>query len=1047
MMFMPNQAPQLKAMISSTARDLPEHRRMIMDACLRLGIQPIMMEHLAGQDRSALDVSIGMVEDADVYIGVFAFAYGSSPAGDTRSYSEIEFDKAVALKIPIVPLFADEDVPWPPRSVDKNEKAAKLEQLKKKAAENRIIQRFKSPEDLRGLVIHALTEIKKTRASSTENWSPSFHPPSNIPQAPSSYIAHPYVLLQTKEVIGRRDELKLLTDWITKNEQVPKDTRILSMIAMGGMGKSALTWKWFEDIAPNELPNLAGRMWWSFYETDAHWGNFIIRALAYASGMSELEVRQLSSSEREASLLRLLDEQPFLFVLDGLERILIAYVQADASDRSDYAADALSKNSSLCSTRLCDEKHDSRLNSHHLRQCADASAGAFLRKLTRVRASRLLLSTRLNPEELETQSALPLPGYHAHYLAGLTDDDALSLWRGFIGGERSGTSEELLPLFKAFGNYPLLIRALAGEVARFRPSPGDFSCWRQHHPDFNPARLPLNNARTHVLEYALRGLGTTQCRVLQTIAAFRMPATWDTLCALLIHSEKDVRGNCAALPDDNLREPVAHERFWVVSTEDELVSALTELEDRGLLGWDRIANRYDLHPIVREVVWASVGKGLRKVIHQARYDFFGQIPHKQWSEVSRLDDLFPVIELFNSLVSIGRSIKAIELFGRHISHPLCADLSAYRLAKELLSKVGFQNAGEPDYPLANEELDTWLKWNFECAYSLGELEEAQEWAEARVALHRHTGSWFYLMESLVPESRVLLQTGALNNAVHDLLEAIALPSELDRMATTKALTRLARVNVILGRPDVARTALNRILQMRAFVGVSGTVDLEGHETFAELLLSEGDNQSALAESEKLTEYATMFHVTSLVIASKRLSGIAHHRMGNLDCGFDLVSAGLQESLVANLIEEELRALTVLADFQRQRKNYDAARDLLQRVWALAGRGPYPLWHADGRNVLAQIERDLGNTAEAIEAATTAYRFAWCDGPPYAYHHGLTNARKLLQELDAREPQLPPFDESKFPPLPDVELNPNDEFGSASVPQRITSNGSSSSSLR
>ena len=73
---------QKTAMISSTARDLPEHRRMVMDACQRLGFRPIMMEHLAAQDRSANDVSIGMVEEADVYLGIFAFAYGSNPDND-----------------------------------------------------------------------------------------------------------------------------------------------------------------------------------------------------------------------------------------------------------------------------------------------------------------------------------------------------------------------------------------------------------------------------------------------------------------------------------------------------------------------------------------------------------------------------------------------------------------------------------------------------------------------------------------------------------------------------------------------------------------------------------------------------------------------------------------------------------------------------------------------------------------------------------------------------------------------------------------------------
>jgi hypothetical protein len=79
------------------------------------------------------------------------------------------------------------------------------------------------------------------------------------------------------------------------------------------------------------------------------------------------------------------------------------------------------------------------------------------------------------------------------------------------------------------------------------------------------------------------------------------------------------------------------------------------------------------------------------------------------------------------------------------------------------------------------------------------------------------------------------------------------------------------------------------------------------------------------------------------------------------------------------------------------------------------------------NLVKEDLPDLGNTSAATEAATAAYRLAWCDGPPYAYHYGLTNARRHLQELGVPEPQLPPFDERKFPPMPDVELNPKDEF--------------------
>jgi hypothetical protein len=59
-------------MISSTARDLPQHRKEVMDACLRQGMYPVMMEHLPANDDEAIAVSLRMVDEADVYVGVFA---------------------------------------------------------------------------------------------------------------------------------------------------------------------------------------------------------------------------------------------------------------------------------------------------------------------------------------------------------------------------------------------------------------------------------------------------------------------------------------------------------------------------------------------------------------------------------------------------------------------------------------------------------------------------------------------------------------------------------------------------------------------------------------------------------------------------------------------------------------------------------------------------------------------------------------------------------------------------------------------------------------
>jgi hypothetical protein len=658
-------------MISSTSLDLPEHRKQVIEACQRMDFFPEAMEHLPARDVDAIRVSLEMVDKADIYLGIFAWRYGHIPEGYEVSITELEFERAVKRGIRILVFLMRDNFPLPPKLVEKTEIAQKkLEALKNRASQGWVWREFGSPEELHAEALCALGDLKqREQQGAGESLGPSLHRPGDIPPAPARYVAHPYTLLQTAEVIGRREELKLLTDWVTRNEQVPKNTRLFCVVAIGGMGKSALTWKWFEDIAPNELPHLAGRMWWSFYESDAHYENFLLRALAYAADMSEAEARQVTAREREDRLLRLLDERPFLVVLDGLERILVAYARLDAAHLADDDLDEQTANELAGAIGLAEEVRETYFEKYRLRRCADPRAGEFLKKLTRVRASRVLVSTRLYPAELQTEAAQPLPGCYPHFLRGLTDDDALALWRGFIGGERSGTSAQLLPLFRAFGHYPLLLRALAGEVAVYRPAPGDFERWHQDHPQFNPAGLPLKNARTHVLHFALRGLDAMPRRVLYTLATFRMLTTWDTLRALLVGQGK----------------PCPNERA--------LDAVLTELEDRGLVGWDKPANRYDLHPIVRTVVWAMLNPTVKQDLHGTLLRYFEAVPKVDAANVKVLDDLAPVIELYCSLVGLQRFEDAANMFIERLFEPMLNNLSLSRTAAELLE------------PLLGEDLD------------------------------------------------------------------------------------------------------------------------------------------------------------------------------------------------------------------------------------------------------------------------------------------------------------------------------------------------------
>ena len=92
---------RFSVMISSTVLDLPEHREQVRIACEQAGFAPhYMMEHLAGLNRDAIDASLQLVDEADVYLCVLAFRYGTIAPGADNSITEMEFNRALETNKP-----------------------------------------------------------------------------------------------------------------------------------------------------------------------------------------------------------------------------------------------------------------------------------------------------------------------------------------------------------------------------------------------------------------------------------------------------------------------------------------------------------------------------------------------------------------------------------------------------------------------------------------------------------------------------------------------------------------------------------------------------------------------------------------------------------------------------------------------------------------------------------------------------------------------------------------------------------------------------------
>ena len=244
---------QINVMISSTSRDLPEYREQAMRACLQADVLPNMMEDLPASDRDAIQVSLGMVDEADVYIGIFAYRYGYVPSGHERSITHMEYDRAVERGIPCLIFVMHEEVPVLPRDFDKREAAEKLEAFKAHLLKTHTVNFFRSPYDLRGQVLLSINEKRAewqaqeaTPENTTEEPAPKKQDPPEDPLPPLpndiQLPPSPYRRLEwfrredARVFFGRTKDIKKVYDALTQSWIPP----IVLLYGESGVGKSSL---------------------------------------------------------------------------------------------------------------------------------------------------------------------------------------------------------------------------------------------------------------------------------------------------------------------------------------------------------------------------------------------------------------------------------------------------------------------------------------------------------------------------------------------------------------------------------------------------------------------------------------------------------------------------------------------------------------------------------------------------------------------------------------------------------------------------------------
>jgi tetratricopeptide (TPR) repeat protein len=953
--------------LSSTGKDLAAHRKAAGDAINKLdGYKCIRMEDFGARNAMADDFCQAKVKECDVFVGILGHCYGSSPKGSEQSYTEQEYDAAVATGKPRLMFLAREDFPLPPNLREPDERWDKQRAFRDRVNTEQIRDTFSSPEDLARGVVQAIGNWERQQAAVDQR--PALARAEGIiPLPPQPYFAHPYPLQQN--FTGRTAWRKMLTGWLASD-----DRPVFALVAIGGMGKSALTWAWLQrDVLGLPLPGQApddpeiaavcrvpeasrpeGVLWWSFYEREAGFEGFLNRALNYAGG-GKLDLAAIPSAyDKAAALVDLLRQHRVLLVLDGFERELRAYASLSAA----YQGDAVAEN----------ERGDFRV-------CTDPHAGTLLSWLAAgPLRGRVLLTSRLFPRELDD-----LAGCRREDLIALDPEDAVTFFRA--QGVK-GTSAEIQAACKPYGYHPMSLRLLSGMIVHDPARPGDIAAAEGYNPIAD-----LKPREHHILALAYDALRPPLREFLSRLAAFRSPL-----------------------------EYAAAKALSVFKSENELKAAIRELMDRGLLLFDRQRERYDLHPIVRRYAYDRLAD--KAGVHTRLCDYFAAVPKPDQDKVQTVEDLAPVIELYHHMVGAGRYDEACDLFYGRLDKALYFRFGAYQVCIELLRAL-FPDGEDRPPRLKSEADQAWALNELARPYSLcGQSRRAMPLLQTHNDLREKAGDKGNLVVGLgnlaldqarlgeLAAERNLRRRIELCREIKDEFREAIGHEELGRLlacqgAFADAAAELDAALAVSERQHNpqgqcvawAYRALRALLMGNAAAAVKAA--RRARELADERARSGHPNECDITRAEWLLGAA-------LVAQAAEAKGQPGKTLADAEAH---LTEALNRCRRINLIEFEPDILLAWARWHRAKDDREQAGKTAQEALAIADRCEYRLQQADIHNFLARLALDAGDRPAAGEHARMGYERAWCDGPPHCYKPALDEAARLLGELGEPPPAL------------------------------------------
>ncbi|HEV7903917.1 MAG TPA: DUF4062 domain-containing protein [Pyrinomonadaceae bacterium] len=1024
-------------MVSGTFTDLIAHRAALIKAIRGNGLTDVAMENdSAKPDLDVIDSSLQMVRDCSAYVGVISHKYGQTPKCPRRnpgnvSITELEFNEAQRLNRPILLFIMGDKHPVLKAEIETNAaKRRKLKAFRERAKKmtpdssvHRVYDTFNSLEEFKDQVNRAVANLRRSLDAQAvvptrQPREPDKTKPDPIPAPPAFYPEPPYI--GSHKFLGRKAQLDTLNDWAAPADPHP----ILLFEAIGGAGKSLLTWEWTTKHATRVRVDWAGRFWYSFYEKGAVMADFCQHALAYITGQPLEDFRKKKTAELGKLLLHHLQAHPWLLVLDGLERVLVAYHRFDAAQVADEEAgttDQIAQRDPCASIRPEDDD--------------------LLRAFAAAAPSKFLLTSRLIPSVLLNTASQPIPGVLHERLPGLRPADAEELLRAC---GVTGDSQEIQNYLKRHCDcHPLVTGVLAGLINDYLPNRGNFDAWAADSAgggQLDLAHLSLVQKRNHILLAALAALPKKSRQLLSTLALLSEAVDFPTLSALNPHLPPE-------LELEEVKEPVKPEDNWrwVIMSDAEkkrmkkdyrvallrwrekeseyeqalkarqqklpaaaqaLIKTVRDLERRGLLQYDKSSKRHDLHPVVRSVAAGGLRQEEKEQYGQRVVDHFSQQAHRPYEEAETLEDLRNGLQTVRTLLQMGRHQQACEAYWGDFARALKFNLEAHAEILSLIRPFFPQGWGTLPGNLNKEGSRDYLATEAAAAlYSIGHLKEALAIFDTTLLSALRGARW--------------QQVGTRLAWICVTLRALNRPAKVERCL-------LLDLDLAALTADKEHLFSSRLFRFRQLADVGLWADAEAMWQLVNPM-GRGWSRSSYRPGEAESGYVLFrfwqgeLREDDLALAEQlAMSGKNRSTVRNLHrLRGEWRSEQGQWALAAESLHEAVRMareigqLDVVAEAMLSLAKFHlgqlpAARDVAEQL-AKAKEPPH--------RTIAELWLAIGDREQAKKHALAAYKRDWADGEPYVFRYGLNKARALLEQLGADVPDLPPYDPTRDEKLP------------------------------